>query len=388
MTANRFIRCLADLPRQADCVIYGAGQGGETLLSLIQEYRRDIHISAFVDQKRTGAVSGITIIRPEKFLALPQDRWVLIATQWWYEVEQLLVAANYTRYLHIPQRFLFVKTLQAICEQAERVDPLYNTFVQLHFDGSEGSQIVKKLKQVEKLLNHPQDKALYRLLTCQEMSQQECVSAIINYYYSKPPRQQYLDFIHPDKISVMLDGGVYDGKETTYFIDRIGEELTIYGFEPNRELLLNSPYYQKLRQAHFIHVEKGLWSDDCRLFFKLCDSSSHITEQAVDDAEGITIDTISIDHFVGKREIEKIDFIKMDIEGAELPALQGARKTLLRDRPQLAICIYHQQSDYYQIPLYLDSILENYHYRLEHYTAWAFESVWYAIPDEIESDAD
>lgn len=55
----------------------------------------------------------------------------------------------------------------------------------------------------------------------------------------------------------------------------------------------------------------------------------------------VNVQTTSIDSFIYKNNITKIDFIKADIEGAERLLLQGAQKTLARFAPKLALCTYH-----------------------------------------------
>ena len=107
-----------------------------------------------------------------------------------------------------------------------------------------------------------------------------------------------------------------------------------------------------------------------------------------DNSEDIyTINTISIDEYVYENKIKKVDFIKMDIEGAELEALKGAKSTISDHRPQLAVAIYHvgynNSSDLYEIPLYLSNNLENYTFRLGHYSTEIYETVLYAIPNEL-----
>lgn len=80
---------------------------------------------------------------------------------------------------------------------------------------------------------------------------------------------------------------------------------------------------------------------------------------------------------------DNIDFIKMDIEGAELQALKGGINTIQRNRPILSICIYHSPEDFVSIPIYLYNILENYSYSILHHTNEYVESILYAIPNEL-----
>ena len=70
----------------------------------------------------------------------------------------------------------------------------------------------------------------------------------------------------------------------------------------------------------------------------------------------------------------------MDIEGAELDALIGARRTLVRDRPILAIAAYHRASDLWTIPRLIKSIVPEYDLHLRRYAEDCWELVCYAIP--------
>ena len=73
----------------------------------------------------------------------------------------------------------------------------------------------------------------------------------------------------------------------------------------------------------------------------------------------------------------------MDIEGAEMPALRGGLETIKQYRPQLAISIYHSASDFVDIPQFLNNTLKDYTFKLGHYSYSYFETVLYAIPNEL-----
>ena len=61
-----------------------------------------------------------------------------------------------------------------------------------------------------------------------------------------------------------------------------------------------------------------------------------------------------------------------------MKSLMGARRTIVRDHPRLAICAYHKQEDLYQLPGYLLSLVPEYRFYLRHYGSNEWETVLYA----------
>ncbi len=104
------------------------------------------------------------------------------------------------------------------------------------------------------------------------------------------------------------------------------------------------------------------------------DQTSHIT------------DSTGLSHVV----VKKLDgwipiaptFIKMDIEGFELEGLWGARETIRKYSPVLAICAYHTDDHIWQIPLLIHALNPNYKLYLRRYLEQPWEMVWYAVPAE------
>jgi len=73
-------------------------------------------------------------------------------------------------------------------------------------------------------------------------------------------------------------------------------------------------------------------------------------------------------------------FIKMDIEGAELDALEGARRSIQTHRPILSICVYHKQDDLWRIPLFIHTLVEDYRLFLRPHDVDGWQLVCYAVP--------
>ena len=88
-----------------------------------------------------------------------------------------------------------------------------------------------------------------------------------------------------------------------------------------------------------------------------------------------------IDSLVDEGIVQRVDFIKMDIEGSELDALCGAEESLRRWRPRLAISIYHRPEDYFSIIRYLSMLDLGYRFFLDHYTIHSEETVLYATAE-------
>lgn len=116
--------------------------------------------------------------------------------------------------------------------------------------------------------------------------------------------------------------------------------------------------------------KKGVASEHGTLYYEALGDSSHLVSYETDHK----IEVVKIDEDVN----HPIDFIKMDIEGGEVPALEGARKTINQYHPTLAICIYHLKDDFWKIPLLIHEICPEYNrYWIEHYSPGYNETVLY-----------
>ena len=106
---------------------------------------------------------------------------------------------------------------------------------------------------------------------------------------------------------------------------------------------------------------------------------SHIVEGDCEEENVETLPLTTIDHTVGE---EPVGFIKMDIEGAELDALHGAKGIIVRDKPLMAISAYHRTGDMLAIMDYLHRLVPEYHFFLRHYSIGTADTVLYAAVEE------
>ena len=188
--------------------------------------------------------------------------------------------------------------------------------------------------------------------------------------------------ICPKEGDYVIDGGAFIGDTTLGFAASVGPHGIVYSFEV---LDKHCEIFQ-----HNIHQNPSM--TDRIILFKY--GLGEITTQDLTESEyhadklmpGFSllgmkdsdIPIASIDDLVQRQIIDRVDFIKLDIEGYEFQALKGAEKSIRRFKPMLAISLYHKPVDMFEIPLYIASINPNYKLYLEHYSIHTWETVLYA----------
>lgn len=192
----------------------------------------------------------------------------------------------------------------------------------------------------------------------------------------------YDNSIAPEKGDWVIDAGGCWGDTALFFANEVGESGRVFTFEfipSNLGILKNNLGLNPRLQDRIRVVEAPLWDESGRVFYCTDEGpSSRISRKRTGTGE-IEARTVTIDAFIEQNRIERVDFIKMDIEGAELAALRGAEATIRRHKPKLAISLYHSLPDFWRIPAYLQTLGCRYEYHLAHYTIHAEETVLFAI---------
>ena len=271
----------AGIPENAKICIWGAANAGRSIKEELAKYRQDTTVCAFIDSVKQGEIDGVKIYKPE----------------------------------NMPE----IKILNFL--DSEKDKQLYKDLIEARITGN-----TDKLKEfVQKEHNITPDR--------------------------KRTIKHYTSYINYDAIEVVLEGGMFNGLNTIVFKKLFKNLKKIYAFELIYDKVKNKSIahiIDSLKELEIIPL--ALWDRKEKLVFTenvAAPYSSGINPPLNKNGseQNFTVDAISIDEYVSENNIEKVDFIKMDIEGAEMKALKGAEQTLIKHRPQLAISIYHSNND-------------------------------------------
>ena len=178
-----------------------------------------------------------------------------------------------------------------------------------------------------------------------------------------------------EKGDVVIDAGAFVGDTALYFAQKIGDSGKIYAFEPIEKIL--SFTKQNIKENgidHIVEVIPKALSNINRTLHFIDDTSdsSAINLEDIEDNYNIqfaksgknllmhAIDAVSLDSFVEERKIRKVDFLKADLEGADVDFVKGALKTISRDAPKCGLTVYHKKEDFITIPKLLMSAQDDY----------------------------
>jgi FkbM family methyltransferase len=188
------------------------------------------------------------------------------------------------------------------------------------------------------------------------------------------------DVYGPSKGDYVLDCGACYGGSTLNFCDIVGTEGRVYSFEFEKE---NTAVYRWNIHENpgFLNrvclVERPVWSSSDQVM--QVTSAGPASQVSTGNAGEYTVSSITIDDFVFKNGLPKMDFIKMDIEGAEVEALKGAIKVIEKYKPKLAICIYHKLTDFLEVPRLIKGVRDDYQLYISHNSTHGDETVLFAI---------
>lgn len=172
------------------------------------------------------------------------------------------------------------------------------------------------------------------------------------------PEVQYMvKGFMPTENFIAIDGGAFDG-ETARMFSELGAQ--VYSFELDKNNFYSVEAMAKKYNYHAVNM--GLWS--CRKqesYFQGGEAST------VTSTGNVVAELIDIDTFVSENSLPRVDYIKLDVEGAELEVLKGAVNSISKWKPILAVSAYHRDEDLWTLFDYIKSIRPDYQFSFRHH---------------------
>ncbi len=201
----------------------------------------------------------------------------------------------------------------------------------------------------------------------------------------RPAAEQYfaVDLFRLGREEVFIDCGAYDGDTLKPFLALTGgcfQRVIAYEPDPRNHGRLKS-YRNELpaKIAAKIDIQRAAVGARREI---LRFNADGLESSALDPAGGKVVESRPLDDWLGAI---RPTYIKMDIEGAELDALQGGERLIRESSPTLAVCVYHRPSHFWEIPLWLAALPCGYRLYLRRYAEVPWDLVCYAVPVDREA---
>lgn len=337
-------------------VLYGCGIFGTATLEALNEYNiKPIAVCDSNPNKIGTNFFGHTVISFEKAIQLFSDFDILIASGTFYNEIKEYVLKYVTE-----DRISIINLNRSNVEEFREIitgnkDKLEEIFNKLTDDTSRDIMlnIIKA-----KLTNNPM-------------------------YFQKiySEHQYFNELINLSDEEYFLDGGAFLGDTMKEFVEITNNKYKkIYCFEPSKNIFKQLEESKRKffnNDSRIILYNKGLYNCNKVVGFNSkLPTGGHRVECALSIEENIEV--VTIDDIIN----DKVTFIKMDIEGSELQALEGAKNTILKYKPKLAISVYHKADDLVKILDFIMNLGLDYKYYLRHHGISPMinnETVFYAV---------
>ncbi len=351
--------------KERSVMIYGAGSFGREMFQLLSE--SGIRVEAFLDRRalEIGSLFGLPV----------------------YRADDPAIAGSTKRNCHV--------LLSIVADKTEREEAL-GFIRQCGFERVADGQSIRCLLvcaddaeggEIDKDYIQSREKAIAgaaAVFADEESARvyRNNVEAHVTRSYGPCPERPLAEQYFPRDIGLnkgfgrFIDCGGYIGDTIEALVASQGKVETVVSLEPNRES------FEKLTQTvGSLHERIGA------AFLYPCAVSerTEITSFArnggssmLAEGGGEMVLSVALDDVLAGFSPT---FLKMDIEGQEVSALRGAKKTICRSRPDLAVCVYHRINHLWDIPLLLDSWGLGYKLYLRTYNAYTMETVLYATCD-------
>lgn len=372
---NNFPKDLSDIKNHKDIVLFPSGIVSKYTIDRLSKL--NIRVSALVDNNKKlwgTKFKGIPIISPQQLKKLGLQTPIIVASVLYEkEIYKQLIAHGFINVYPLTYlNYLYPKIFN-FRDYHERFVSLFEKGIKDKVSNLHSNLADKKSREIlDEIIK-------FRLSHYYNVNMGSIFSKVAPYFDRR--------IISLSSNEVFVDCGAYRGETILDLLKfTVGKYKKIVAFEPDTT---NAKFFKANLKAiyddNIVLEKKGVFNKSTKVFFSALGSpesgiSLSETYNAFSgeiDAQRSSIEVVSLDQYFINKEMPT--FIKMDIEGAELDALKGAKNIIKNHKPKLAICVYHKPEDLWEIPLYIKKINPSYELYLRHYSKEVCETVCYAV---------
>ena len=292
---------------------------------------------------------------------------------------------NFFKLIKDSFRFLFYKKINRDNIFYEKYDNLFQpvvyeknlTLEELILTYKEN---LSDIKLVYEILSDNQSKELYISLICSRIQKK------VTKLFQLSSFNQYFDdlvLIHSNSVRTFIDVGSFDGSSSIEAVSWFPKLKRIFLFDPNKESLnVSKKNLTKIgTKLKLKFLELGLSNEESVLKFYDYGSGSSLNVGKYSNLsnKSFEVKVTKLDNL--KLDLDSLVYLKLDVEGNELSALQGSKSMIRHHKPLIAVCVYHKVNDLWEIPNWINKLGLNYSFYLRHYSAHTLsETVLYCIP--------
>lgn len=289
-----------------------------------------------------------------------------------------------------PDAYFYITTQLYYCELCEQIlkggyapeqISEYDIIFQLLWEKDCMNYYMEHMQELEKLYEDLTDErsreVLLNRLHFLRTRKRKYLTAVRekNQYFS----EELIDYT---KVDCFVDLGMYTGDTIFQFLEVTkGKYKKIYGFEPDEQI------YQTAKENlkgfdNITLVKKGTSDFDGQVQVAQALGVMQSIESGVFEDRGEEcnfFEVCKLDTFFKSQETPN-GMLKLDIEGAEMATLHGGMEWIEKNRPVIAVCVYHKQEDILEIPVFCKSLVPEYKIYFRHYSDNQTETVCYLIP--------
>ncbi len=313
--------------------LYGTGNGGDKILDVCQRYNITVE----------GVFASSDFVRNRTFRSFPVQSLEMIEGKYGSDIVVLLA---------------FGTTLSTVAENIRKVAEKHTLFIpEVPLYGKElftweyYQENLEKIEYAYTLFEDERSKKLYEdMIEFRLSGRPKCLAN------AEKTEISYKELLAGDEFGYVIDCGAYKGDSTEMIARVLGPE-TILAIEPDPKTFLKLSAYAENETNSKVKTLNAAVGNECTTVQFMSSASRGSAKEGLSrsakskEVPLVTLDSLGID--------QKVDLIKLDVEGEEEKAIEGALRMIEKDTPSMAVSVYHRTGDIFALTKMLYDLLPN-----------------------------